>query len=179
MSIVYDYTTETTIEITNIIDPTNPKFMACDAGNIGTKKIVSYEDIKDKPHVKFDYLLDDTGAFLKGTINEDGTYSLDEEGDYLVAIKVKNRRNERLVPAYRTANAKTLYPATEPDEEGKWIGDSMKFITCNKDEIVFYEKLAYAFKGELEVKINDVVVGEEDETSSPVPGAGIPGAMDC
>lgn len=168
MSIAYDYTTEATIEITNIIDPTNPKYMACDPGNIGVKKIVKYDDIKDMPHVKFDYLLDDTGAFLKGTINEDGTYSLNPKGDYLVSIKEKNRRNERLVPAYRTANAKTLY-----------VGDSMKFVTSNKDEIVFYEKFAQAFIGELEVKINDTIVGKETQTTAPVPGAGIPGHVDC
>lgn len=136
---VYDYTAEsTTIEITNIIDKN--AYKACDAGTPVQKVEMLYSDIKDKPCVKFDYLFNEDGSFKTKT--PDGT-------DYLVAVYQKFKNTERDVPAYRTMNKKITLA----------VGDSMKFTTNKKDEVVFYEKLAVAFAGELEVKINDKVVG--------------------
>lgn len=134
---VYDYTAESTeIEITNVIDKASAK--ACDAGSPVQKVEMKYDDIKDIPCVKFDYLF-----------NRDGSFKVDEDGNYIVAVHQKYKNTDRVVPAYRTMNNKLVLK----------IGDSMKFNTARKDEIVFYEKFAAAFAGELEVKIGGKVVG--------------------
>ena len=135
---VYDYTAEsTTIEITNVID--KAQYKACDAGTPVKKVVKNYADVKDIPCVKFDYLFDAAGAFMK---NED-------DSDFVVAVYEKYKNTDRTVPAYRTMNNKITLE----------VGDSMKFNTNRKDEIVFYEKFAKAFEGELEVKIGGKVVG--------------------
>ena len=48
------------------------------------------------------------------------------------------------VPAYRTANAKTLK-----------IGEKMSFKTKYKDEAVFYEKVGEAYADELKVTLTN------------------------
>ena len=133
MANVYDYTAESTVvEIKNVIDKENYK--ACDAGTPVKKVEMLYTDIQDKPCVKFDYLYNEDGSFKTKTGGADAT-------DYVVAVYTKYKNTDRDVPAYRTMNKKITLAA----------GDSMKFTTNKKDEIVFYEKFAEAFKGELEV----------------------------
>lgn len=126
----FDYTkVPVTLTIENIIDVNNYK--ACDAGTPVQKVEVKYDDIKDKPCVKFDYIFDAEGAFKK-----------DSDGDIVVLAYQKFKNTDRKVPAYRTFNGKTLK-----------AGESMTFTTSNKDEIVFFEKVAEAFKGELKLTI--------------------------
>lgn len=145
----YDYTNGATIKITNIIN--KDCYKACDAGSPVQKVEVLYSDIKDKTCAKFDYLFNSDGSFKTKTPG--GT-------DYVVALYQKFKNTDREVPAYRTRNAKIVLKAADAaNGQGKWIGDSMKFSTDNKDEIVFYEKFAEAFIGELEVSINDAIVG--------------------
>jgi len=146
----YVYNDATEIKITNIIN--KDAYKACDAGSPVKKVEMLYADIKDKPCVKFDYLF-----------NEDGSFKTKTAGgkDYVVAVYTKSKVTDRDVPAYRTMNKKiTLCAADAADENGAWIGDSMTFTTDFKDEVVFYEKLAEAFKGELKVEIGGKVVGE-------------------
>lgn len=128
----FDYTTEATIEIKNVIDPTSCKYAACDAGTPVQTIEMLYDDVKDKTCVKFDYLY-----------NRDGSFKTNDEGKYVVAVHQKFKNTERLIPAYRVANEKVLK-----------VGESMTFKTSKKDEVVFYEKFAEKFVGELEVKIN-------------------------
>ena len=126
----FDYTgVPVTITIENVIDVANYK--ACDAGTPVQKVEVKYDDIKDKACVKFDYIFDNEGSFKK-----------DEDGDIVVLAYQKFKNTDRKVPAYRTFNGKTLK-----------AGESVAFTTSNKDEIVFYEKVAEAFKGELKLTI--------------------------
>ena len=126
----FDYTSvPVTLTIENIIDV--DKYKACDAGTPVQKVEVKYDDIKDKPCVKFDYVFDAEGAFKK-----------DEDGDIVVLAYQKFKNTDRKVPAYRTFNGKTLK-----------AGESVAFTTSNKDEIVFYEKVVEAFKDELKLTI--------------------------
>lgn len=121
-AIAFKYTgTPVTITIKNVIDPANYK--ACDAGTPVQKVEVKYDDIKDKPCVRFDYIFEADGSFKK-----------DAEGNVMVLAHQKFKNTDRKVPAYRTFNGKVLK-----------AGDSVEFVTSNKDEIVFYEKLAVAF----------------------------------
>ena len=136
MATVYDYTSEMTIEIKNVID--KESYKACDAGTPVQKVEMLYSEIKDKACAKFDYLLNEDGTFKTRTPDGD---------DYVVAVYTKYKNTDRDVPAYRTMNKKITLAA----------GDSMKFNTAKKDEIVFYEKFAEAFKGELEVTFTPVV----------------------
>ena len=161
---VYDYTAEsTTIEITNIINKNCYK--ACDAGSPVTKTLKLYKTIKDCPCIKFDYVFNEDGTFKTGT-EADGVITLDDtytEGhDFVVSVHEKFKSTDRDVPAYRTMNRKiTLKAADAADDTGAWKGDSMKFNTTKKDEVVFYEKFAEAFLGELEVKIGGKIVGTD------------------
>lgn len=128
---IYDYTAApVTITIENVIDVN--KAVACDAGTPVQKVEKKYSEIKDIPCVKFDYVFTETGEFKK-----DGE-------DFVVLVHQKYKNTDRAVPAYRTANSKVLK-----------AGESMKFNTTNKDEVVFYEKLAFAFAGELKVTIDE------------------------
>lgn len=165
---VYDYTAEsTTIEITNIINKNCYK--ACDAGSPVTKTLKLYGDIKDCPCAKFDYVFNNDGSFKTGKKETDGSITLDTETDtttvghdYVVSVHEKFKSTDRDVPAYRTMNRKiTLKAADAANSTGVWKGDSMKFNTTKKDEVVFYEKFAEAFLGELEVKIGGKIVGTD------------------
>ena len=127
MATAFDYTKGKKITITNILKESEN--IACDAGTPVQKVQMKYDDVKDKPCIKFDYIF-----------KEDGSLDTD---NVIVYKKVKTL--DRLVPAYRTFNAKLLKP-----------GDSVVFTTTNKDEIVFFEKVQDAFKGELEVKFDNV-----------------------
>ena len=121
-AVAFDYTgTPVTITIKNAIDPACYK--ACDAGTPVQKVEVKYDDIKDTPCVKFDYIFEADGSFKK-----------DADGDIVVLAYKKFKNTDRKVPAYRTFNGKTLK-----------AGESVAFETSNKDEIVFYEKVAKAF----------------------------------
>jgi len=143
----FDYTTNPVeIIVTNIIDPRCAT--TCDPGNFGVRKVVEYNTIKDCPNVVFEYLFDEAGQFL--TNGKSGT-----DKDFLVAVRLKFKNTDRLVPAYKTFNAKTL-KAGEVQDDGTIEFYSMKFNTNNKDEVVFYEKVALAFKGELKVEIDGV-----------------------
>ena len=146
MAIAYNYapTTGTALDdykpvkitITNIVKPECEK--ACDPGNRGIRKVVKYSSIEDKPWIKFNYLYNEDGSFLK-------------EGDeYLVEVVEKYKNCDRLVPAYRVANSKVLKGA-ELQDDGTYQFDSMTFITVDKNEVIFYEKVAAAFEGELQV----------------------------
>lgn len=121
MPITYNYTAPVTITIKNAIDVT--KYKACDAGTPVKKVEVKYDDIKDKPCVKFDYIF-----------NDDGTFKKDSSDNVLVLAYEKFKNTDRKIPAYRTFNGKTLA-----------AGDSVTFTTSNKDEVVFFEKVAMAF----------------------------------
>ena len=46
------------------------------------------------------------------------------------------------------------------------VGDKMMFNTNRKDEVVFYEKFAKAFEGELKVTIGGKVVGVDYGTAA-------------
>lgn len=129
MAATFDYTgVPVTVTVTNVIDP--EAYKACDAGTPVKKVEKKFEDIKNKPCVKFDYIF-----------NEDGSFKKDDDGDYVVLVYEKYKTTDRKVPAYRTMNGKTLK-----------AGESMAFVTSNKDEIVFYEKVGVAFEGELKVE---------------------------
>ena len=144
MAIAYDYTgTPVSIKITNAINP--DCYKACDAGTFPTKVEVKYDDIKDKPCVKFEYLFDAEGNFKK-----------DDDGDIVVLVAQKFKNTDRKVPAYRTFNGKVLLP-----------GESVSFVTSNKDEIVFYEKVAEAFGS----KTTDGKVWDGGELKVEVTGA--------
>lgn len=153
MAKTFDYSAaSTTVEIKNIIDV--EKYKACDAGTPVKKVVVTFDSIKDKPNAKFDYLFGDGGSFLtyKDWAAKTGeTIAEAEDTDFVVALYTKYKTTDRDVPAYRTMNKKVTLAA----------GDSMKFTTVKKDEIVFYEKFAEAFAGELEVKIGGKVVGKD------------------
>lgn len=129
MSATFDYTgVPVTVTITNVINP--EAYKACDAGTPVKKVEKKFKNIKNDPCVKFDYIF-----------KEDGTFKKDLEGDYVVLVYEKYKTTDRKVPAYRTMNAKTLK-----------AGESMSFVTSNKDELVFYEKVGVAFAGELKVE---------------------------
>lgn len=153
MGKTYDYSAaSTTIEIKNVIDV--EKYKACDAGTPVKKVVVTFKSIKDKPCAKFDYLFADDGSFLTYKAWKEqtaGTITDATDDDFVVALHTKYKTTDRDVPAYRTMNKKVTLA----------VGDSMKFNTTKKDEIVFYEKFAEAFAGELEVKIGDKVVGKD------------------
>ena len=126
----FDYTSvPATLTIENIIDVANYK--ACDAGTPVQKVEVKYDEIANKPCVKFEYIFEADGSFKK-----------DADGDIVVLAHQKFKNTDRKVPAYRTFNGKTLK-----------AGESVSFTTQNKDEIVFYEKVAKAFEGELKLTI--------------------------
>lgn len=130
MANTFDYTAvPVTVEIKNVIDKAS--YRACDAGTPVQKVEAKYDDIKDKPCVKFDYIF-----------NADGSFKTDSDGDYVVLVYEKFKTTQRVVPAYRTMFGKVLE-----------AGDSVKFVTSNKDEVIFYEKFAEAFKGEIEITI--------------------------
>lgn len=146
-AIAFDYTgVPVTVKITNAIDPANYK--ACDAGTPVQKVEMKYDDIKDKPCVKFDYLF-----------NADGTFKVDGSGKHLVLVHQKFKNTDRKIPAYRTFNGKTLK-----------AGDSVSFTTSNKDEIVFYEKLVMAF-GATTTDGKTYTGGELDMVLTPKAGA--------
>lgn len=145
-AIAFDYTgTPVTITIKNVIDPTCYK--ACDAGTPVQKVEVKYSEIADKPCVKFDYIFEADGSFKK-----------DGDGDIVVLAHQKFKNTDRKVPAYRTFNGKTLK-----------AGESVAFTTSNKDEIVFYEKVAEAF-GAITVDGLKYTGGELDLTIAPAAG---------
>ena len=118
----FTYTgTPVTITIENVINP--DCYKACDAGTPVQKVEMPYEEIKDKPCVKFDYIFE-----------ADGSFKQNEDGKIVVLVHQKFKNTDRKVPAYRTFNGKTLK-----------AGDVVEFTTNFKDEIVFYEKVAEAF----------------------------------
>ena len=125
----FDYTSvPVTLTIENVIVP--EEYKACDAGTPVLKKEVPYSEIADKPCVKFDYIFEADGSFKT-------------DGDEIVVLAhYKFKNTDRKVPAYRTFNGKTLK-----------AGELVAFTTSNKDEIVFYEKVVEAFKGELKLTI--------------------------
>ena len=126
----FDYTgVPVTLTIENVIVPA--EYKACDAGTPVQKEEVEYDVIKDNPCVKFDYIFEADGSFKKN-----------DKGNIVVSAYQKFKNTDRKVPAYRTFNGKTLK-----------AGESVSFTTSNKDEIVFYEKVAKAFEGELKLTI--------------------------
>lgn len=162
MAFTYDYSSDVTVTITNAIDINSCKYKACDAGTPVQRVVVGYESIKDKCGVKFDYLFDVDGSFMTvKKYNElNGTSVKDNEAtnDYAVVSYQKFKNTDRKVPAYRTFNGKTLQP-----------GDSVKFITSRKDEVVFYEKVVEAFGSKYDATATAYVGGELTMTVEPVP----------
>ena len=148
MATAYDYTAGKKITITNVIDA--EKYIACDAGTPVTKVLALYEDIKDLPCVKWDYIFTEEGEFAKGK-KQNGVVTVDAEGtDYVVNVYKRFKTSDRVVPAYRTFNGKVLK-----------AGDSVVFNSTFKDEIVFYEKFAAAFPGEVTVTFEAIESGGE------------------
>lgn len=139
------YATPITITVTNVIDPAT--YVATDAGCPSQRVNMLYADAAKVPFLKWDYLFNVDGTFTTGSKDEStGEITLDDttdtSHDYVVVAYRKFKTTDRIVPAYRTANAKTLK-----------AGDSFTFTTSNKDEAVFYEKLGAAFAGELTVEV--------------------------
>lgn len=134
MAIAYDYTTEFTIEFTNKV--TGCKAKACDAGTPATKVLMLYDDAIKCPGLKWDYVFNDDGTFATGTKDNDGVVTLgtSEGATYVVNAYKKFKNTDRVIPAYRTFNGKRLA-----------AGDSIKFKTSYKDEVVFYQKVAEAY----------------------------------
>ena len=150
MAEVFDYTKGKKITIENVIKEKD--YVALDAGTPVKKVDRLYSDVKDKPCIKWDYAFYDDGTFVTGTKNRDtGVVTRDASTttssghDYVVIAYEKFKTMDRLVPGYRTFNAKLLKP-----------GEKVIFNTTNKDEIVFFEKLKAAFDGELEVTFEDI-----------------------
>ena len=146
-AIAFDYTgTPVTITIKNVIDP--ECYKACDAGTPVQKVEAKYSEVANKPCAKFDYIFNANGEFKK-----------DSDGDIVVLVHQKFKNTDRKVPAFRTFNGKTLK-----------AGESIAFVTSNKDEIVFYEKFAKAF-GASTVDGLEYKGGELDLTIAPATGA--------
>ena len=133
----YNYGQEVTVTVKNVIDPAKNK--ACDAGTPVQKVEMPFSEVEKCPCIKWEYIFEADGSFKKTTDGKDN----------LVLAHLKFKNSDRIVPAYRVANAKTLK-----------AGESMKFKTDRKDEIVFYEKVAKAFAGELEVTFEPAVATE-------------------
>ncbi len=150
MAEVFDYTKGKKITIENVIKAEN--YIALDAGTPVKKVDRLFSDVKDKPCVKWEYAFYDDGTFVTGTKNSgtgvvtrDASTTITGGHDYVVIAHEKFKSMDRLVPAYRTFNAKLLKP-----------GEKVVFNTTNKDEIVFFEKLQAAFEGELKVTFEDL-----------------------
>ena len=144
-AITFDYTgTPVTLTIKNVID--SACYKACDAGTPAIRTLMTFDAVNKLPSVKWEYLFTATGKFAtvpKTSVNEDGTLKpdavisdtkADASNLYVVTAFVKYKNTDIKVPAYRTMNSKTLK-----------VGESIKFTTTNKDEIVFYEKVAKAY----------------------------------
>lgn len=153
----FDYTkTPVTITIKNVTDLC--KAGTCDAGTPAVRTLMSYDEVVKHPCMKWEYLFTSDGKFAivaKTDVNNDGTIksnytTKDTKGEtdvYVVTAYVKCKNTDVKIPAYRTMNAKTLKR-----------GESMKFTTSNKDEVVFYEKVATAFSDQIKVTIEEASV---------------------
>lgn len=148
----YDYTTGAKITIENTVDACKAK--TCVAAAPAVRTLMSYDEVIKHPCMKWEYLFDGNGAFAlteKANVTKDGTVAADkivytkEDGKTYVNVVtayVKSKNTDIRVPAYRTANAKTLK-----------IDETMTFTTKYKDEVVFYEKVGEAYGAELLVTI--------------------------
>ena len=142
MAKAYVYSGDVTIKFENKIVPTDCKYLACDPGSPVVKEVMSYEKIKDKPCVKFDYMFNSDASFM--TVKDyNATVAAEKavdgaETDYVVNVYKRFKNTDRIIPAYRTFNGKVLK-----------AGDTVEFKTSNKDEIVFYEKVAEMYGDEV------------------------------
>lgn len=145
----YDYATGAKITIENTVDACKAK--TCVAAAPAVRTLMLYKDVEKHPCLKWEYLFNADGTFTTGKIDDfdgktivlDDTTDIKTEGhDYVVTAYVKSKNTDIKVPAYRTANAKTLK-----------INEKMSFTTKYKDEVVFYEKVGEAYGKELLVTI--------------------------
>ena len=151
----FDYTKEMTIEIKNTVDACKAK--TCVAAAPAVRTLMSYDEVVKHPCMKWEYLFDGNGAFAlteKANVAKDGTvaadkivYTKEDSKTYVnvVTAYVKSKNTDIRVPAYRTANAKTLK-----------IGEKMSFKTNYKDEAIFYEKVGEACADDLLVTLTNV-----------------------
>ena len=140
----FDYTKEMTIEIENTVDACKAKTCVAAAP---VRTLMLYKDVEKHPCLKWEYLFNADGTFATGTkagevVTVDATTTAGH--DYVVTAYVKSKNTDIKVPAYRTANAKTLK-----------IGEKMSFKTKYKDEAVFYEKVGEAYANELKVTLTN------------------------
>lgn len=143
----FDYTKEMTIEIENTVDACKAK--TCVAAAPAVRTLMLYKDVEKHPCLKWEYLFNADGTFATGTksgdkVTLDATTTTIAGHDYVVTAYVKSKNTDIKVPAYRTANAKTLK-----------IGEKMSFKTKYKDEAVFYEKVGEAYADELKVTLTN------------------------
>lgn len=143
----FDYTKEMTIEIENTVDACKAK--TCVAAAPAVRTLMLYKDVEKHPCLKWEYLFNADGTFATGTksgdkVTLDATTTTTTGHDYVVTAYVKSKNTDIKVPAYRTANAKTLK-----------IGEKMSFKTKYKDEAVFYEKVGEAYADELKVTLKN------------------------
>ncbi len=143
----FDYTKEMTIEIENTVDACKAK--TCVAAAPAVRTLMLYKDVEKHPCLKWEYLFNADGTFATGTksgdkVTLDATTTTTAGHDYVVTAYVKSKNTDIKVPAYRTANAKTLK-----------IGEKMSFKTKYKDEAVFYEKVGEAYADELKVTLTN------------------------
>lgn len=139
----YDYTTGAKITIKNTVDACKAK--TCVAAAPAVRTLMLYKDVEKHPCLKWEYLFNADGTFATGTkdgkvVTVDATTTA--KHDYVVTAYVKSKNTDIRVPAYRTANAKTLK-----------IDETMTFTTKYKDEVIFYEKVGEAYHDELLVTI--------------------------
>lgn len=154
MANTFDYTKKYNITITNTVK----NACACDAGSPAIKELALYEDIADKCCAKWDYVFNADGSFAMGDV-VDGKVVIKEDGTkHVVSVVKKFKNTDRQIPTYRVANSKILKQ-----------DDIMKITSARYDEIVFFEKLAYAYGsrkfdfdtltisgGDIEVKFEEV-----------------------
>lgn len=141
----FDYTKEMTIEIKNTVDACKAK--TCVATAPAVRTLMLYKDVEKHPCLKWEYLFNADGTFATGTktgevVTVDEATTFESEHDYVVTAYVKSKNTDIRVPAYRTANAKTLK-----------IGETMSFKTNYKDEAVFYDKVGEAYADDLLVTL--------------------------
>lgn len=137
----YDYTNGAKITIENTVDACKAK--TCVAAAPAVRTLMLYKDVEKHPCLKWEYLFNADGTFAKG--KKDGKVVTVDNAtgtDYVVTAYIKSKNTDIRVPAYRTANAKTLK-----------IKETMTFTTKYKDEVVFYEKVGEAYSDELLVTI--------------------------
>lgn len=137
----FDYTAEVKVTIENTVKECASG--TCVAAAPAVRTLMLYADVVKMPCVKWEYLFNEDGTFAKGKKTGSKVEVDNETGtDFVVTAFIKSKNTDIKVPAYRTANAKTLK-----------IGEKMTFKTKYKDEVVFYEKVGEAYADELLVTV--------------------------